>query len=389
MHTGPRHLLTPTILPVAILLCGVFSSAQAQSPDIQSNIDTSRRNALVQAIEKSSPAVVSINVVQVQRERVLDPFYRDFFEFFGGVAPRYRLREREIQSVGSGFIFDNQGHILTNYHVIEGAAGIASVTLPDGRVIDVKLVGVDPLTDLAVLQATETPLPYIPLGDSDNLLIGEWVIAIGNPFGMLMNDPQPSVSVGVVSANHRRVRAEIAHGQRLYQNLIQTDAAINPGNSGGPLVNAHGTVVGVNTMIFSQSGGSVGLGFAIPINRAKRVAEEIIQHGRRRNPWAGFKVHELRDIDPNVLQRLGVRATAGTIVVSIVEGCPAHQAGLQAGDVITSINGQPVRQAQDVDFVIWGLFIGDRVKLEVQRGNQTLLIEFLIVELNNPEAQMS
>jgi serine protease Do len=371
---------------VALLLS---PAAPGATPDVQSNVDSSRRNAIVQAVEKASPAVVSINVVQMQREPVLDPFYRDFFNFFGGIAPRYRVRERELQSVGSGFVFDNQGHILTNYHVIEGADGIASVTLPDGRSLDVHLVGSDPITDLAVLQAEGGSLPYVPLGDSEDLLIGEWVIAIGNPFGLLMSDSQPSVSVGVVSANHRKVNPQIANGERLYQNMIQTDAAINPGNSGGPLVNASGAVVGVNTMIFSQSGGSVGLGFAIPINRAKRVAEEIIQYGRRRNPWAGFKAQNLSDIDPDALQRLGVRAKSGAMIVSIVDGCPAHRAGLQNGDVITSINGQPVRQPEDVDFVFWGLFIGDKVHLEVQRADQTIPIDFLIVELRNPDAQMS
>jgi serine protease Do len=346
-------------------------------------VDTSRRNALVQAIERAAPAVVSINVVQIQRMPVMDPMFQDFFDLFlgGGRARRPQLRQREIESVGSGFIFDANGHIITNYHVIEGADSIASVTLPDGRNLDVTLVGYDDITDLAVLKASAPNLPYIPLGSSDDLLTGEWAIAIGNPFGLLMSDPQPSVSVGVVSANHRRVNPRIGEGHRLYQNMIQTDAAINPGNSGGPLVNARGEVIGVNTMIFSQSGGSVGLGFAIPIDRAKRVAREIIQYGRRRNPWAGFKVEEIANIDPSGLRELGVTAQNGVLVVSILRDSPAYRAGLEAGDVITAINDQPILHATDVDFTIWGLFVGDTCTLDIQRRGQPRRIQFTIEEL--------
>lgn len=364
-------------MATAILLMGVGASGQTSS----SGIGDSRKNAIVRAIERAAPAVVSINVVQIERAPVMDPLFRDFFDLFNHGVPRYRVREREIQSVGSGFIFDRAGHIITNNHVIEGADAIASVTLPDGRVLDVEFVGRDAITDVAVLKANGTNLPYVPLGDSNDLMIGEWLIAIGNPFGLLMNDPQPSVSVGVVSANHRRMSPNVGEGERYYQDMIQTDAAINPGNSGGPLVNANGAVVGVNTMIFSQSGGSVGLGFAIPINRAKRVAEEIIQYGRRRNPWPGFKVDDVRSLDPTTLARLGVRAQNGCLVVNIRNDAPAYREGLRPGDVITGANGQVVRQASDVDFAIWGLFVGDTLSLDIDRNGRAMTVTFRIEEL--------
>jgi serine protease Do len=245
----------------------------------------------------------------------------------------------------------------------------------------VDLVGYDARTDLAVLQAKGNRLPSVPLGDSNGLMIGEWVIAIGNPFGVLMKDPQPTVSVGVVSANHRRVSRRIGEGERLYQDMIQTDAAINPGNSGGPLANANGEVIGVNTMIFSPSGGSIGLGFAIPINRVKRVVQEILQYGRRRDPWAGFKVEDVSALRGDLRGDLGIRATTGCVVVSLLSNSPAYQGGLRTGDTILSINGQPVEVSTDLDFGVWSLFDGDPVVLEVDRQGVRKTIQFRIKEL--------
>lgn len=346
------------------------------------DIGDSRRNAIVTAIERAAPAVVSVNVELVRAQRRLPPMFDEFWDLFDMPRPTYRVQTRRMNSVGSGFIFSPQGHIITNWHVIEGADAVVSVTLPDGRELPVEVVGADERTDVAVLRAKDAAkVPSIGFGDSDDLLTGEWVIAIGNPFGTLMKDPQPTVCVGVVSANHRRVSSSIGDGERLYQGMIQTDAAINPGNSGGPLVNARGQVVGVNTMIFSQSGGSVGLGFAIPINRARRVAEEIIQYGRRRDPWAGFKVEDVQSLPPQILADLGVQVDHGCIVRNILKTAPAYQAGLQPGDVILGINGNRVDNATDIDFVIWDLFIGDRCTLEVNRKGKTGTVEFLIAEL--------
>lgn len=346
----------------------------------QASLDGSRKNAIVTAIEKVSPAVVTINVVHIERERTVEPFFDDFWGLFGVPLER----RRAVESLGSGFIFDAEGHILTNFHVLQGADQISSVVLPDGRTIEVEVVGADERTDIAVLRAKEEGLPFIPLGRSDDLMIGEWAIAIGNPFGNLMRDPQPSVSVGVISANHRRVSREVGGGDRLYQDLIQTDAAINPGNSGGPLVNAKGEVVGVNTIIFSSSGGSEGLGFAIPVDRVKRVAGEIINYGKRRNPWFGFMGEAVSKIDAYTLRQLDIRAESGVLVTKIVEASPAYQAGMRPGDVVIEINGEAVEDPTDVDFINWGLFIGDPAAIKVNRSGKMYSFDVTVQEVIAP-----
>jgi S1-C subfamily serine protease len=245
----------------------VNDSARAQSAN---QIAESRRTAIVVAAENVGPAVVSVNVVstQVVRERSPfdDPFFRGFF------PPRERLRQ--VQNLGSGFIVSADGYVITNQHVVSGATDIV-VTLMDGRQLDAELIAGDEATDLAFLRVDGEDLPVATLGDSDDLLIGEWVIAIGNPYGYLLADQHPSVTVGVVSALGRDVQPEVRGTGRqpqIWSNMIQTDAAINPGNSGGPLVNAQGEVIGVNAFIFSGgTGGSIGLGFAIPIVEVERV----------------------------------------------------------------------------------------------------------------------
>ena len=366
---------------VVFLVSAVACLISVAAADEQNDITESRRNAIVRAIEKVAPAVCSINVVQIESAPVLDPFASGFLDLFDFPFLRPQLRGRQIKSVGSGFILDKEGHVLTNYHVIEDADLVSSVTLSDGRDLEVEYVGGDERSDLAVLRAKGADLPHVVLGDSDDVLIGEWAIAIGNPFGVLMSDPQPSVSVGIVSANHRRVSRSIGGGKRLYQDLIQTDAAINPGNSGGPLVNAQGQVIGMNTMIFSESGGSVGLGFALPINRMRRVAEEIIQYGRRRDPWPGFVAEDIRSLRGDMFSQLNIRAEYGCIVTNMRDDSPAYKAGLRPGDVITAVNGQQVIHPVEIDFIFWGLFVGDVVSLQIDRQGNTTPIQFPIVEL--------
>jgi serine protease Do len=338
-------------------------------------ISDSRRTAVVTAIEKVSPAVVTLNVVEYQQERVVDS------EFWGLFGRHIHTEDRAVEGIGSGFLFDKRGYILTNYHVIQDADAITSVTLPGGQQLEVELVGTDERTDIAVVKAKGDEFPFIPLGTSRDLMIGEWVIAIGNPFGNMMADPQPSVSVGVVSANHRRVSREVGGGERLYQDLIQTDAAINPGNSGGPLINANGEVVGVNTMIFSSSGGYQGLGFAIPIDRVKRVAEEIIQFGRRRNPWIGIHGESVAELPERTLRQMGLQVQTGVVVTEIYRTSPAYKAGLDLGDVILKMNDAPVAHPSEMDFVNWDLFIGDEVTLEVDRLGDRKTVQFTIEEL--------
>ncbi|MBI5091309.1 MAG: trypsin-like peptidase domain-containing protein [Candidatus Hydrogenedentes bacterium] len=371
---------TVSIVSKAVALI-LVTAASAQAQDA---IDQTRKSAIVTAINRAAPAVVSVNVVQIQRVGSGDPFW----DFFMNRRSEFRVEERaqELRSVGSGFFFDSQGHILTNFHVIEDADALKSVTLADGRELPVKFVGADKRTDIAVLIASSANLPYVPLGTSADLMTGEWMIAIGNPFGPLMRDPQPTVTVGVVSANHRQLSPSVAEGERLYQDMIQTDAAINPGNSGGPLINAKGEAVGINTMIFSKGGGNNGLGFAIPIDRAKRVAEEIIKYGRRRDPWAGFDVQDIEALrqdrrGQSFLNEYGIRAESGCLVVKILKAAPAYEAGLQVGDVITAINDAPVHHASDIHFVIWSLFIGDPITLQVDRQGTTKTIQFRLMEL--------
>jgi len=350
----------------------------------QSDIDTSRSNAIVRAIEKAAPAVVTINVVSYQRETVLEPLFEDFWGLFGPPMARPRVRQRAVTGLGSGFIYDDKGHILTNYHVLQGADAISSVTLPNGRRLDVEVVGGDERSDIAVLRVKGDPsnLPRVELGDSDALRLGEWVIAIGNPFGMLMRDSQPSVSVGVVSAVHRKVSRTIGDGERLYQDLIQTDAAINPGNSGGPLVDATGRVVGINTMIFSNSGGYQGLGFALPINRVKRVADELIRYGRRRDPWFGFRGQAVAETDPFTLSQLGIVVDTGVLVTEVVKGSPAAKAGLQPGDVVLAVNGEMVEHPLDVDFINWAMFVGDTAVFDIARGGKTIRLTLRLEEFS-------
>jgi serine protease Do len=365
------------VLVLVVLMLGAWRA------DGQATVDDSRRNAIVRAIEKAAPAVVSINVVEITRPQVMDPWVEDFWDLFNTPMRQPRSRSRAINAIGSGFILDTDGHILTNYHVLE-TANAASVTLPDGRNLEVESVRADERSDLAVLKVKGSDLPAVEFGDSDSLLTGEWVIAIGNPFGTLIRDPQPTVSVGVVSALKRYLSRDIGGGERLYQNMIQTDAAINPGNSGGPLVDSTGRVVGVNTMIFSQSGGNVGLGFAIPINRAKRVAEELIRYGRRRDPWAGFKVEDIHAVPGDVMRQLQISAEYGCLVIEMLKGSPAAKAGLQPGDVITKINDVVVTHPSDIDFELWSRFVGDTVRVEVNRQGKIASVSFEIQELVSP-----
>lgn len=360
---------------ILTLVAAVLSEAALA----QESIDRSRRTAIVRAVEKVSPSVVSINVIEVQTRSVPSPFLDDFWEFFG--PPRRRQIQRRIDSAGSGFIIDSDGHIVTNAHVLAHAAEIASVTLPDGRQMPATIVGLDERTDIAVLRADGERLPNVNIGSSADLVTGEWAIAIGNPFGGLLEDTQPTVSVGVISATGRRINRSVSDSERLYQDMIQTDAAINPGNSGGPLVNAAGDVIGVNTMIFSRSGGNIGMGFAIPIERAQRVAAEIIEYGRRRDPWAGFRVVDVASQQAYVLQELGITSKEGCIVTEILEHSPAHRAGLRPRDVVTRVNGRRVITSSDIDFEIWGSFIGDSMTLDVDRGGKLHEIRFNLKEL--------
>jgi serine protease Do len=300
--------------------------------------------------------------------------FRD--EFFQRFFPPTEYQEK-VPALGSGVIVDKSGLILTNDHVVRDADDIA-VTLPDGRQLPAKVLGSSGPYDLAVLKVNGDRLPVAPLGDSDQLVVGEWAIAIGNPFGYLLNDPQPSVTAGVVSATHRDVKSEASQGGGVYKNMIQTDAAINPGNSGGPLVNGDGEVIGINTFIFTQNGGSIGLGFAIPINLAKKILDEAQRYGRVRAAWPGMS---LQPVTPYLAQRLGYTDLGGLVVTDVAPAGPAGKAGVQVGDRIRKVNGQVIRNVEDAQRSIYGAGVGDRMALTIERDGKTLEVAFTLVEV--------
>ncbi len=350
-------------------------SGKVQSVDDE--ITSSRRSAVVVAAEKVSPAVVSITVIQtrvVTRAPAAffnDPFFDQFFrEFFGG-----RRYVEEVPALGSGFIVTDDGLVITNEHVIRNASKI-KVTLPDSREFDAEIIASDPDYDLAVLKINGRDLPYAELGDSDSLIIGEWVIAIGNPFGYLLEDAHPSVTVGVISALHRSIKTG-GEVSGVYADMIQTDAAINPGNSGGPLVNALGQVIGVNTFIITKSGGSMGMGFAIPINRVKFILSEVKKYGRIRQIWIGLA---LQEITPLIARSLDLESTSGVIVAQVERGSPAERAGIKLGDVIVEVNGVKIRNIDSAKKAIFGSKIGDSLSFVLIRDGKRKEVKLVVEE---------
>jgi serine protease Do len=273
---------------------------------------------------------------------------------------------QEVQAgIGSGFIIRDDGVIVTNAHVVTGAAKI-SVALRDGTSYPARLLGMDEQNDLAVLKIDAKRLPVATLGTSRDLLIGEWAIAIGNPFGFILGNTEPSVTAGVISATGRNLTAR-GEGQGVYVDMIQTDAAINPGNSGGPLVNALGDVIGVNSSIYSPSGGNVGLGFAIPIDRARRVADDLLLHGKVRKPWIGVKMEY-----PQQASVTRAVFNSGAPIREVVPGSPAAEAGLQPGDTLVRASDRPLRNTYDWDAELLELHVDDVVPLLVRRGSREI-----------------
>lgn len=322
-------------------------------------------NFVTTVVDEMSPAVVRVNVKRVVDTNVPDVLNNPFFERFFGDSIPIPPQQRVQQGLGSGFIISSDGQILTNAHVVDKADEVA-VVLRDGRTFDGTVVGEDPLTDVAVIQIDAENLPTVPLGNSDNVKPGQWAIAIGNPLGL-----NETVTVGVISATGRPGAAIGVSDKRV--EFIQTDAAINPGNSGGPLLNARGEVIAINTAIIGQA---EGLGFAVPINTAKRVAKEIIETGEVQYPYIGIRMVTLT---PEIKQRLQqlpqqnleINADSGVLIVETVQGSPATQAGLQAGDVIQTINGETVETSEAVQQIVEEQNVGDRVSVVVQRNGQT------------------
>src|SRR5215831_5151952 len=313
--------MRPSLLVPVFCAAALFWAAPAARGDRES-----RRTPVVAAVESAGPATVNITSTQVVVDQANpfmrgDPFFDEFFSRF------MNPRASTAQSLGTGVIINRDGFVLTNEHVLAGSTQIR-VTLSDGRQFDAELVGGDPASDLAVVRVkSKDPLPTPKLGDSDDLMIGESVIAIGNPFGL-----NSTVTTGVLSATNRSIRGD----GREYHGFLQTDASINPGNSGGPLLNMDGEVIGINTAIL---GNAQGIGFAIPINRARRIVNDLIAHGEVQATWFGIWLQELT---PALRDAMGSDQATGVLVSNVYEGTPAASAGMQRGDILTTLDGTPV-----------------------------------------------
>lgn len=332
---------------------------------------SSRRTRIVDVAQKVSPAVVNVGAIRTAYMRQLDPTLQDFFNPF--ILYPY---EEKIPFLGSGFILDAEGHVVTNFHVIDGAQKVL-VTLTDGREVEADILDADKVVDVAVLKIKDVKdLPFVELGNSDDIMIGEQVIALGNPFGNLIEDPHPTVTAGVVSAVNRSFNPDM-NSMRVYTNMIQTDAAINPGNSGGPLINMNGEVVGVNTFIMSRSGGSHGIGFAIPINRTRAVINEILKHGRIRPLWRDF---DCVNLTPHLMRVLKTTDRLGSVVRKMEKGGAAEACGLQVGDIIKKANGREVRNSSDLLAYFSALQVGDAFELEVSRDGKITKIKYIVRE---------
>src|SRR5256886_6986049 len=324
----------------------------AQNPEDLKDPGRSRQTAIVTAAARLAPAVVSVNVLRRERRPAQDPF--DLFFMPRGA-------DQVVEGYGSGFIISPDGVVITNQHVTQGAEQIV-VTMRDGRDFAAKILGEDPQTDIAVLKVDGVGLPTAPLGKSTDLLVGEWVVAVGNPFAYLLGNSEPTVTAGVVSAVGRNL---LPSGDQpgVYVGMIQTDAAINPGNSGGPLADVQGDVVGVNSSILTPSGGSVGIGFAIPIERAVRVADELRRYGHVRRAWVGLDVAGAEDLR-------GWKRVGGLRVTQVAENGPAARAGIVVGDVLVVAKGRRLRTFLDWEAVLLDTGPGDSLTVSYHHAGQ-------------------
>jgi serine protease Do/serine protease DegQ len=325
--------------------------------------------SLAPMIRKVSPAIVNIATRGTIHERgavnplLEDPFFRRFFD----AVPDSRLHDRPFQSAGSGVIFDaRNGYILTNAHVIESANEI-TVTLQDGRDLKAQIVGSDAPSDVAVLRVKAEGLSQIALGDSSKSEVGDFVVAIGNPFGL-----QHTVTSGIISGLSRS-----GINPDGYEDFIQTDASINPGNSGGALVNLRGELIGINTAILSRSGGNMGIGFAIPVNMARSVMEQLIRYGAVHRGQLGVN---MSTVTPAIAHSLGLNDTSGALVTQVVEGSAAERAGIHAGDVITAVNGHAVKSNSELRNTIGLLKVGDKLEIGLLRDGKPLHVTAQLAE---------
>ncbi|MFH1778619.1 MAG: Do family serine endopeptidase [Candidatus Omnitrophota bacterium] len=350
----------------------------ASSPVSESsNYAKALEEAFIKVSDEVGPAVVSISTVHTEKISSRqyfgpfrdDEFFRQFFKDFFGEIPE---REFQRRGLGSGFIIDTDGYILTNQHVIEGADKI-EITLADGRKFPAKVKGQDQRSDLAVLKINAKDLHAVELGDSDKVRIGQWAIAVGNPFGIAA---KPTVTVGVISALNRSLPRTM-YRNRDYSDLIQTDAAINPGNSGGPLVDIEGRVIGINVAIVSTTGGYQGIGFAIPINIAKQVLGDLIQGRKVLYGWLGVNV---QDLDEDLAKQFGLSETKGVLVAKVLTDSPAEKGKMKNGDIIKTFDGQKVENVRELLKLVGRAKIGKKVKVGILRDKKEMALEIEIAQ---------
>jgi Do/DeqQ family serine protease len=365
-----RLTLAAASLATAVLAAPAGFAALPATPVTDSPVPS-----LAPMVKRASPSVVNIATRGTIKEKpgqrnplMDDPFFRRFFD----TPPDSKPRERQFQSAGSGVVVDaKNGYIITNHHVVENASEI-TITLLDNRSFTAKVVGSDEGADIAVLQAKQPNLVAMPLGDSAHLEVGDFVVAIGNPFGL-----QHTVTAGIVSALGRS-----GINPEGYEDFIQTDASINPGNSGGALVNLKGELVGINSAILSGSGGNIGIGFAIPVNMVKGVMEQLIKYGQVKRGILGVNIY---NVTPEIAKEFGLTESTGALVAGVAPGSSAERAGIKTGDIITSINGVVMKSASELRNSIGMLRVGDKVEIGLLRDGKPLKVTALIAERSEAE----
>ncbi len=374
-----KHVLQSLLLTLLLAACS--PSDQAQTWRVQSTA-SSGPTAVVQLpdftalVRKEGPAVVNISSTQTVLRQPFqmpelspdDPFY-EFFRHF--MPPQTGPREYQTQSLGSGFIISQDGYILTNRHVVKDADEV-TVRLTDKREFKAKVVGTDARSDVALIKINARALPTVAIGDSSKLKVGEWVVAIGSPFGFTN-----SVTAGIVSAEGRSLPDED------YVPFIQTDVALNPGSSGGPLFNLSGQVVGINSQIYSRTGGYMGLSFAVPINIAMEVADQLRAHGKVVRGRIGVQIQEL---SPELAASFGLKSTNGALVAGVEKGSPAEKAGLRAGDVILKFNGKPITDSTELPLLVANSKPGSGIRLDVWHQGATKEVTVVVAELPSEQA---
>ena len=376
MKKFKKHLFcffrVPGLLTIAWWTCAVLIAAGG-SEVFSSPAPEAPLGSFSHLVKIASPSVVNISTITTVKgqQQIPMPFgpddpLRDFFErYFGGQIPR----EYKQRSLGTGFIIDTNGFILTNNHVVEQSDEI-KVKTADNKEYIAEIIGRDPMTDMALIRIkTDVSLPPLVLGDSDRLEVGDWVVAIGNPFGL-----GNTVTAGIVSAKYRRI------GAGAYDNFIQTDTPINPGNSGGPLLNTAGEVVGINTAIFSQSGGSVGIGFAIPVNMVKDLLPQL-KKGKVIRGWLGVMIQK---ITPELRAKLNLLNENGALVADVVSGGPADRSGIKRGDVIVAFDGRPIRESRELPYIVGSTPVGKTVGVQLIRKREKKNVQVKVEELKLP-----